>query len=61
PPQLAALLSLYGAPQAVASVAMAEEMGSDEELAAQLLVWSTIFCVLTMFIYIAIFRSIGLF
>ncbi|OJF75606.1 MAG: hypothetical protein BKP49_11225 [Treponema sp. CETP13] len=61
PPQLAALLSLYGAPQAVASVAMAEEMGSDCELAAQLLVWSTLFCILTMFIYIVILRSVGLF
>jgi predicted permease len=61
PPQLGALLALYGAPQAVASVAMAEEMGNDGELAAQLLVWSTLFCALTMFVYIAVLRGFGIF
>ena len=38
----AALFALFASPVAIASVAMADQMGSDSELAGQILVWTTL-------------------
>ena len=57
----AALFALFGSPVAIASVAMADQMGSDSELAGQILVWTTLLSAFTVFAQTALLRHIGLF
>ena len=57
---LPGLIALFGSPVAVTSAVMAGEMGSDEELAAQLVVWSSLLSVFTIFILVVAFKSFGL-
>lgn len=54
------LIALYGSPVAVTSAVMAAEMGCDDELAAQLVVWSSIGSVLTIFLFVVFFKNVGL-
>lgn len=54
------LLALFGAPAAVASAIMAGEMGADEQLATQIVVWSSLFSVITIFLLVAVMLSCGL-
>ena len=61
PAEYAALFALYATPEAVASIAMADQMGGDSELAGQILVWTTIFSALTLFLFVAFFRHTGIF
>ncbi len=56
-----ALIALYGTPIAVSSVPMAAEMGNDQELAGQLVVWTTISSAFTLFAIIFICVQIGIF
>ena len=44
-----ALIALYGTPLAVSTVPMTSEMGSDAELAGQLVVWTTLSSAFTLF------------
>ncbi|MCR5290620.1 MAG: AEC family transporter [Treponema sp.] len=60
-PEYAALIPLFGSPIAIASAIMAEQMNNDGELARQILVWTTLFSAITLFIIVAIFRQIGIF
>jgi predicted permease len=55
----APMIALYATPIAVASVFMAEEMHSDTKLASQLVVWSAIFSIFTLYIIITTFRFLG--
>ncbi|PKK94067.1 MAG: AEC family transporter [Tenericutes bacterium HGW-Tenericutes-6] len=55
----AALIALFGTPLAVSSAIMVHEMGGDEKLAGQLVIWSSIFSIITLFTIIMIFRGIG--
>ncbi|MDY0075554.1 MAG: AEC family transporter [Acholeplasmataceae bacterium] len=57
----AGLIALFGTPVAVSSAIMVHEMGGDEKLAGQLVIWSSIFSIFTLFAIIMIFRSIGAF
>lgn len=57
----AALLALFGSPIAVSSAVMAAEMDGDAELAGQLVVWTTVLSTLTIFGFVFLFRSIGIF
>ena len=57
----AALLALFGSPVAVSSAIMATQMKNDEELAGQLVVWTTITSSFTIFAIITILKSIGIF
>ncbi|PKK97045.1 MAG: hypothetical protein CVV58_03275 [Tenericutes bacterium HGW-Tenericutes-3] len=54
-----ALIALFGSPIAVSSSIMVSEMGGDKQLAAQLVVWSTISSILTIFLSIVIMKHIG--
>lgn len=54
-----ALIALFSAPVAVSSVIMAHEMGSDDQLAGQLVVWTSVGSVFTIFIIVVVFRSLG--
>lgn len=55
-----ALVALFGSPMAVSSVVMARQMGNDEELAGQLVVWTSILSILVIFISVILLRSAGL-
>ena len=58
--EMPALIALYCSPVAVASAIMAEEMNSHGELARQLVVWTSLLSIFTMFFTIALFRHIGM-
>lgn len=55
-----ALIGLFGTPAAVSSAIMAGEMGNDEQLATQLVVWSSIASIFTMFFTVCILMAAGL-
>lgn len=59
PAIFAALISLFATPVAVASAIMAEEMDNDGQLAAQLVVWTSLVSVFTLFGFIFASRYIG--
>lgn len=60
PNEYAAFIALFGSPVAVSSVAMAEQMDGDSALAAQLVVWSSIFSILTIFLQVCILMAVEL-
>ena len=55
-----ALIALFGTPVAVSSAIMAGEMGNDEQLAGQLVVWTSISSIVTLFITVFLLMSFGL-
>ena len=55
-----ALIALFGSPVAVASAIMAQEMDNDGTLAGQLVVWTSILSIFTLFFFILILRGLGL-
>lgn len=55
-----ALIGLFGTPVAVSSAIMAGEMGNDEQLATQLVVWSSIASIFTMFFTVCLLMFAGL-
>lgn len=57
----AGLIALFATPVAVSSAIMVHEMGGDEKLAGQLVIWSSVFSIFTLFGFIVFFRSIGAF
>ena len=59
--EYAALFALFASPQAVASVAMADQMDGDSELAGQILVWTAVFSIFSLFVFTAFFKMIGIF
>ena len=58
---LAVLLTVFGAPIAVSSFTMAQQMGGDDKLAAQLVVFSSILSIGTMFILIFLLKELAFF
>lgn len=56
-----ALIALFATPVAVSSVPMAAEMGNDDELAGQLVVWTSILSAITLFLIIFVCTQIGIF
>lgn len=55
-----ALIAMFGSPVAVSSAVMAGNMGSDEQLATQLVVWTSIFSIFTIFAEVCILMALGL-
>ena len=55
----AILIALFASPAAVSSFTMAVEMGGDEDLAGQLVMFGTAFSVLTMFLWIFLTIQLG--
>lgn len=55
-----AMVALFGSPVAVSSAVMAKSMGGDEQLAAQLVVWSSIGSMVTMFLIVCLMMWLGL-
>lgn len=60
PDVFSALIALFGTPVAVASAIMAEAMDNDGALAGQLVVWTSLLSVFTMFVEIFVVRALGL-
>lgn len=54
------LIALFAAPAAVASAIMATEMGGDEQLATQIVVWSSLLSVFTFFAEVVLLMQLGL-
>ena len=57
---LASVLIAFGGPVAVSSFTMAQQMDGDSDLAAELVISTTLFSVLTLFVFIFIFKMLGL-
>lgn len=55
-----ALVALYGSPMAVSASVMAGQMHNDEQLATQLVVWTSVFSILTIFLTVCIMMPAGL-
>lgn len=54
---LIALLALFASPAAVSSFTMTQQIGGDHELAGQLLVYTTMLCSLTLFVFIFLLKQ----
>jgi len=59
--EFATLLALFGTPVAISCVPMAAEMGADKELAGQLVVWSAVVSIVSLFLFIVAMRGFGIF
>lgn len=59
PEVFAALIALFGTPVAVASAIMAEAMDNDGKLAGQLVVWTSLASIVSLFVIIAVSRGLG--
>lgn len=60
-PELAALMIAFGSPCAVSSYTMAAQMDSDGELAAQLVMTTTVLSVFSIFLMVLLFKNLGIF
>lgn len=58
--EYAAFIALFGAPVAVSSAIMSEEMGADGELARQLVVWTSLVSGFTLFALVALAKHLAL-
>ncbi len=57
----AAYVAAFGTPVAVSSAIMAGEMGCDDQLAGQLVVFTSVISIFTLFAAIALLRHVGIF
>lgn len=57
----ATFIGVFATPVAVASAIMAKEMGADDELAGQLVVWTSLVSTVTTFVYVTWLRFAGIF
>lgn len=55
-----ALVALFGSPVAVSSAVMARSMNNDEQLATQLVVWTSIGSMVTIFLTVCVLMMLGL-
>lgn len=58
--EIPALIAMYGSPVAVSSAIMAEQMGNDEQLATQLVVWTSLCSIVTIFALVCVLMGMGL-
>lgn len=59
--EFAAFVAMFATPVAVSSVPMAQEMGSDPELGGQLVIWTTIGCGVSLFLFIFALKLLHVF
>ncbi|MBQ2895947.1 MAG: AEC family transporter, partial [Oscillospiraceae bacterium] len=55
-----AMVALFGSPAAVAGAIMASEMGGDEQLATQIVVWTSLLSIASIFLIICVLMGMGL-
>ncbi len=58
--ELGAILIVFCAPTAISSYVMAQNMGSDDELAGQLVLTTTLFSSVTIFLWVTVLRALQL-
>lgn len=58
---LACILITFGGPIAISSFAMAQQMDCDEDVAANVVVFSSLLCILTLFCWIFVLNTLTLF
>lgn len=58
--ELCALMILFAAPTAVSSYPMAVAMGADGDFAAQMVAYTTVFCLPTIFLWTLLLNSLGM-
>jgi len=56
---IAILLAIFASPTAISSYPMAVEMGHDGDLAAQIVMFGTLICIITMFFFIFALKQIS--
>lgn len=54
-----ALIALFGSPMAISGAVMAAQMGNDEQLSTQLVVWPSVFSILTIFLTVCLLLPAG--
>lgn len=59
PALVAMLVALFGSPAATASAIMAREMDADYSLAGQIVVWTSLLSMVTLFFIVAVLKMIG--
>ncbi len=57
--ELVSLLALFCSPTAVSSFPMAQQMGGDGELAGEIVVFSSLFSCVTIFLWVFLFKQLG--
>jgi len=57
--QISIIFLLFGVPTAVSSYIMAKQMDSDYELAGQILLFTTLFGVFTLFLGVFLIKTVG--
>ena len=60
PAHYASFVALFGSPVAVSSAIMADQMNNDGQLANQILVWTSVFSVFTVFALVTVLKYIAL-
>lgn len=60
PVETAVFVAVFASPQAVSSIVMSTEMGGDGHLAGQIVVWTSIFGMISLFVIVFILRMLGL-
>ncbi|MDO4174188.1 MAG: AEC family transporter [Eubacteriales bacterium] len=60
PTAIGVMIAAYGSPIAIASSVMASEMHADDVLAGQIVVWTSLLSMITIFLMVILFRSIGM-
>lgn len=58
--EMPTMVAIFCSPVAVTSAVMVQEIGGDKQLASQAVAWSTALSLLTIFVAVVIFRSVGL-
>lgn len=56
---LAALIAVYASPTSVSSFPMAQQMGGNGDLAGGQVIFTTVFSILTVFLWVFVLRSLG--
>jgi malate permease and related proteins len=60
-PAFPALIAIFGAPVAISSVIVVQQLGGDEALSRQIVVWSTLFSIITIFAFTVLFKFLAIF
>ena len=60
PTSIGVMIAAYGSPIAIASSVMAQEMHADDVLAGQIVVWTSLLSMITIFVMTVLFRSVGM-
>lgn len=58
---LISLLTVFASPTAVSSFSLAQTLGGDDKLAGNIVVFTTAFSIVTMFIWVLVLKTIGVF